>query len=281
MRLVTRAVALLCAVAPSLLAAQAAQPPQTNVLTIYREIIKAGKGPAHASMETAWSWANLQAKAPPYVAETVISGPNEVWYVSAYPTWADYEKGNDSTNMTPALSAVDKRFRSQEDQFLSDARGMTLRPRTELSYGGPADLPNMRYMSATRISVRPGHTAEYEEARKMVKAAHEAAKLTDRYSVWEVTSGAPAGTFYQFVLRKTLAELDSGATIHGPAYTAALGGDEGQKKLAALTSSAVISSETDVLEFTPSQSVPPASWVTANPKMWKRSAPAAAAPKKP
>ncbi len=266
---------------PSLLAAQT-PPPQNNVLSIYREVVKAGKGPAHAAMETAWSWANLQAKTPvPYIAATTLNGPNEVWYISAYPTWAEYEKGNDATNNTPALAAVDKRFRSQEDQFLSDARGMTLRPRTELGYGGPPDLPNMRYLSVTRISVRPGHTAEYEDARKMVKAAHEAAKLTDRYSVWEVTSGAPAGTFYQFVARKTLAELDSGATIHGAAYTAALGGDEGQKKLAALTASAVISSETDILEFTPSQSVPSAAWVTANSKMWKRSAPAAAAPKKP
>jgi hypothetical protein len=276
MSLVTRGFALSLVLAPSLLAAQT-PPPQTNVLQIYREVVKAGKGPAHDAMETAWSWAMIQAKSPnSFIAATVISGPNEVWYIGAFPTWADFEKTNDA-GRAPALAAIDKRFRSQEEQFLSDARGLTLRPRTELSYGGPADLPNMRYMSVTRISVRPGHTAEYEESRKMVKAAHEAAKLTDRYSVWEVTSGAPAGTFYQFVLRKTLAELDSGATIHGPAYTAALGGDEGQKKLAALTSSAVISSETDVLEFTPSQSVAPAEWVTANPKMWKRSAPAAAA----
>ena len=281
MRLVTRGVALLCAVAPSLLAAQGAQPPQSNVLQIYREVVKAGKAPAHNALETAWSWAMIQAKAPSgFIAASVISGPNEMWYIAAFPTWAEFEKLTDA-GRSPTLSAIDKRFRSQEDEFLSDARGMTLRPRTELSYGGPADLPNMRYLSATRISVRPGHTAEYEEARKMVKAAHEAAKLTDKYSVWEVTSGAPAGTFYQFVARKTLAELDSGATIHGAAYTAALGGDEGQKKLAALTSGAVISSETDVLEFTPSQSVPPAGWVEANPKMWKRSAPAAAAPKKP
>lgn len=281
MRLVTRGLALCLVAAPSLLAAQGAQPPQSNVLQIYREIVKTGKGPAHDAMETSWSWAMIEAKSPnPFIAASVISGPNEMWYIAAFPTWADYEKSNQA-GRSPALSAIDKRFRSQEDQFLSDARGMTLRPRTELSYGGPADLPNMRYLSATRISVRPGHTAEYEEGRKMVKAAHEAAKLTDRYSVWEVTSGAPAGTFYQFVARKTLAELDSGATIHGQAYTAALGGEEGQKKLATLTANAVISSETDVLEFTPSQSVPPADWVTANPKMWKRSAPAAAAPKKP
>jgi len=278
MSLVTRGFALSLVLVPSLLAAQT-PPPPNNVLQIYREVVKAGKGPAHDAMETAWSWAVIQAKSPnSFIAASVISGPNEVWYIGAFPTWADLEKANDATNHTPALAAIDKRFRSQEEQFLSDARGMTLRPRAELSYNfNEMNLPNMRYLSVTRVTVRPGHTAEYEESRKMIKAAHEAAKLADGFSIWEVTSGAPAGTFFQFVPRKTLAELDSGATIHGQAYTAALGGDTGQKKLAALAASAIISSETDQLEFTPSQSVPPAAWVTANPKMWKRSAPATAA----
>lgn len=105
--------------------------------------------------------------------------------------------------------------------------------------------------------------------------------LTDRYAIYEVTAGAAATTSYQFVARKTLAELDSGATIHGPAYTAALGGELGQAKVAALTASAVISQETDHFEFTPSQSVPPDAWVTANPGFWKPKAPAPADKKAP
>lgn len=271
---------LLLAGAPSALGAQASAPPPSNVLVVYREVVKVGKGAAHNALETAWSWAQIQAKAPyPFVAATSLTGSNEIWYIAPFPNWAEWEKSNDLTASNATLAAIDKRFRSQEDQFLTEARSMTLRPRPELNYGTPADLPNMRYISATRVSVRPGHTAEYEESRKMVKAAHETAHLTDGFSVWEVTGGAPAGTFYTFVARKSLAELDSGATIHGAAYTAALGGDSGQKKLAALTASAVIGSETDQFEFTPSQSVAPPDWVTANPKMWKRSAPVT--PKKP
>ena len=271
---------LFLAAVPSLLAAQASAPPPTNVLAVYREVVKVGKGAAHNALETAWSWAQIEAKAPyPFIAATALTGPNEIWYIAPYLTWAEYEKSNDATTSNATLAAIDKRFRSQEDQFLTESRGMTLRPRTELGYGPPPDLPNMRYFSATRVSVRPGHTAEYEESRKMVKAAHEAAHLTDHFSIWEVSSGAPAGTFYTLVTRKSLAELDSGATIHGAAYNAALGGDSGQKKLAALNASAIISQETDHFEFTPSQSVAPAEWVTANPKMWKRSAPVA--PKKP
>ena len=264
---------------PSAVLAQTAPMPANNVLSIYRESVKAGKGPAHDAHETAWAGALVAAKSPNrFIAATALTGPSEIWYIAAYPGWADLEKANATGISNPALAAIQKQYVPAESEYLNDARQMTLRPRSELGYGGPGDLPNMRYLSVTRISVRPGHTAEYEEARKMIKAAHEAAKLTDHFSVWESTSGALGSTFYTFVARKTLAELDSAAAIHGAAYTAALGGEEGQKKLAALIGAAVVNQETDHFEFTPSQSVPPDEWVTANPGFWKRKAPAKKTP---
>ena len=259
---------------PSAVLAQTAPMPANNVLSIYRESVKAGKGPAHDAHETAWAGALVAAKSPNrFIAATALTGPSEIWYIAAYPGWADLEKANATAISNPALAAIQKQYVPAESEYLNDARQMTLRPRAELSYGGPGDLPNTRYLSVTRISVRPGHTAEFEEARKMIKAAHEAAKLTDHFSVWESTSGALGSTFYTFVARKTLAELDSAAALHGAAYTAALGGEEGQKKLAALIGGAVVNQETDHFEFTPSQSVPPDEWVTANPGFWKRKAP--------
>jgi hypothetical protein len=266
---------------PVLVQAQAVPMAPTNVLSIFRESVKVGKDAAHDAHETAWAGAMAAAKSPnKFIAMRSLTGPNEIWYISAFPTWADYEKSNDAYKAHPELAEIQKKFSGTENEYLNDARGMTLRPRTELGYGASADLPHMRYMSVTRISVRPGHAAEYEEGRKLAKAAHEAAHLTDHYSIWESTSGAPGSTFYQFTARKTLAELDSTATIHGAAYLAALGGDEGQKKLAALQASAVISQEVDHFEFVPSQSVPPDEWVTANPDMWKRKAMAGKAPAK-
>ena len=258
---------------PAAMHAQTAPMPASSVFSIFRESVKVGKGVAHNAHEVAWARAIAATKDPePFIAMSSLTGPNEIWYMVAYPTWEDYQKSADRDN--PAAAAIDKQFRPAETEYLNDSRGMILRPRTELSYGGPADLPNMRYVSVTRVSVRPGHTSEFEDARKMVKAAHEAAHLTDRYAVYEVTSGAPAGTFYQMVARRTLAELDSGGVVHGEAYRAALGGEEGQKKLAALTAAAVISQETNHFEFTPSQSVPPPAWITANPGFWKPKAPA-------
>ncbi len=264
-------ISLACVIAtPAALVAQAAPMPPTSVLSVFRESVKVGKGAAHDAHEAAWARALIAAKTTDrFIAMTSLSGPNEIWYLATYPTWADYQKTNDANRANAALSAIDKQYRPAESEYLSDSRGMTLRQRTEFSYGGPTDLPHMRFMSVTRVSVRPGHTAEYEEARAMVKAAHEAAHLTDSFSIWEVTAGAPAGTFLTIVARRSLAELDSAGMIHNAAYNTALGGAEGQKKLNALQANAIASQETDHFEFTPSQSVAPEEWIASDPGFWK------------
>ncbi len=260
----------LTALAPAALGAQTAPAAQVNnVLTVYRETVKVGKGAAHDAHEDAWARAVVAAKAPaPMLAMTAMTGAPENWYMSAYPTWADYEKAN-KANESSALAAIQKQYSSLEGEYLTDGRLMVLTFRGDLSYGGPADLPASRYFSVTRISVRPGQNAGYEENRKMVKAAHESAKLTDKYSMWQAASGAPAGTYFLFVARKSLGEIDEGASIHGEAYQAALGGPEAQKKMTANAAAAIISSQTDNFAFAPQQSIPPPEWVTADPAFWK------------
>lgn len=266
--------------APAVLAAQNPPMPVTNVLSVFRETVKVGKGGAHDAHETAWARALSGAKgADPFIAMSSVTGPNEIWYLQAFPTWEAYQKSTDNTRDNAALAAIDKQFRGMEGEYLNDSRGMTLRLRSELSYGGPADLPNMRYISVTRVSVRPGHTSEFEEARRLINEAHVKAALVEKWVIYEVSSGAPSGTFYIFIARPSLAEIDQAATIHGPAYVTALGGEEGQKKVAALIGSAVISQQTDHFAFTPSQSVPPPEWVTSNPGFWKPKAMAAPAKK--
>ena len=252
----------------ALWAQSAAAPPAYNVLTVYRETVKPGKSTAHDAHESAWAAAVAAAKPPNgFLAITAMTGPAESWYISPFATWDAYEKSN-KAGEAPALAAISKQYSSVEGEYLSDGRRMVLTAVPELSYGGPADLAACRYFSVTRVTVRPGHNAEFDENRKIAKAAHESAKLTDSFSIWRVAAGAPAGTYYQFVARKSLAEIDGGAAIHGAAYQAALGGPEGQKKLDALAAAAIISSETDHFAFAPQQSIPPPEWVKADPGFW-------------
>ena len=256
---------------PAAAGAQAApNAPAIQVLTVYRETVKPGKGGAHDAHEVAWVGALAAAKSPTtMLAISAMSGPAENWYMSLYSTWAAYEKASKAADASPAIAAIGKQYSAMEGDFLSDARMMVLTSREDLSYGGPADLASTRYFSVTRITVRPGHAAEYEENRKLVKAAHESARLADRYSIWQAASGAPTGTYFLFVARKSLAELDD-ATLHaGADYLAALGGADGQKKMAANTANAVASQQADLFAVAPHQSVPSPEWVTADPGYWK------------
>ncbi len=273
-RITSSILVVLGVVIPVALLAQAAAPPVYNVLSVYRETVKVGKGSAHDAHEVAWAGALVAAKNPTgFLAISAMTGPSENWYISPFATWADYEKSNKATEDTPALAAIQKRYSAMEGDYLTDGRMMLLTAARDLSYGA-ADLAASRYFSVTRITVRPGHNAEYEESRRMVKAAHESAKLTDSFTLWRVNSGAPAGTYYQFVARKSFGEIDEAAAMHGPAYQAALGGADGQKKLDALAASAIISSQVDHFAFAPQQSIPPADWVKADPGFWARKPPA-------
>jgi hypothetical protein len=264
--------AVLSLAIPAVLLAQAtAAPPTFNVLTVYRETVKPGRSDAHDAHEIAWAGALAAAKSPSgFLAVTAMTGPAENWYIAPYATWADYEKTRKANNDNAAFAAINKRYDAVEGDYLSDGRMMILTAMPDLSYGASADLAASRYFSVTRITVRPGHTAEYEDSRKTIKAAHESAKVKDSFSIWRAASGAPVGTYYQFVARKTLGELDEMAALHGAAYQAALGGVDGQKKLDAIAASAIVSSEVDVFAFAPQQSMPPAEWVTADPKFWAR-----------
>ena len=204
-----------------------------------------------------------------FLALSSTTGPRENWYVSGFPSYAEYARLGKAFSAIPALPAVGTRLDPQEGDLLSDARGMMLLIREDLGYGTPANLATMRYMSISRISVRPGHVPEFEDARKLIRQAHETAHLTDSYAVYEATAGAPAGTFYIFVSRKSLAELDDGPRIHGTEYTTALGGEDGRRKMAAMAANYLNNSQTDHFAFVPSQSVVSAKWAAADSTYWK------------
>lgn len=265
------ALALAAPMSPVALAQAPSSPPNPySVLFVGREAVKAGKGFAHDKLESDWARALAAAKMPyGFIALTAITGPKENWYVSGYPTYAEYARLNMAFGAMPKVQAVIGRMDPQEADLLSDTRGMMLLLREDLGYGPPVSLPTMRYMSISRISVRPGHVPDFEDARKVIRQAHETAKLTDSYSVYEATAGAPAGTFFIFVPRKSLADLDEGPRIHGADYTAALGGEEGRRKMAAMVANYLNNSQTDHFAFVPSQSVVSPQWAAADSAYWK------------
>jgi hypothetical protein len=262
------AFALVVATSASLGAQAVPAPSPYKVLSITREAVKPGRAAAHDKLESEWARAEMAAGSPyHFLGIRSLTGPRETWFLSGFPSWAEYSRVGKAYNDAQALAAVDARMAPQESELLTDARSMMLVLRDSLSYG-QGDLPNMRFFSISRVSVRPGHTAEFVDQRKAIKAAHETAHVADSYSVYEVTAGAPAGTFFIFVGRKSLSELDDASTVHGAAYLAALGGDEGRTRNAAAVANFEVSSQTDLFAFLPKQSMVSAEWAKSDPSYW-------------
>jgi quinol monooxygenase YgiN len=260
--------------APVAVAAQEmAAPPWLSVI---REVVKPGKGPAHAKHEVAWARALEAAKYPgSSLGLNSMSGPNENWWLTGVGSMAELEKLNAAYAASPALNAVDDKFVPPEADYLNNTFVMLARHRDDLSYSSGMPMSAMRYMAVTTITVRPGHGDEFVEARKTIKAAHEKSKAKDGFAVYQVSAGAATGTYLIFAAKASMAELDTNP--HSPAYTAALGGPDGQKKLADMAGSYTGTSTANLFRVDPQISVLNKNWYDADP-YWKPKAPAA--PKK-
>jgi hypothetical protein len=262
------AATLLLAFGSTAVAQESTPPP--NIVQIFREEVKPGHGAAHARTEAGWPRAFAKANWPThYLAVTSVTGPPDAWFIAGYESMAAWEQDQKNIEKNTALQAETDRLSEQDSQHLSGVRSVVARYRADLSHRPGVSIPNMRYFSIAVVRVRPGHTEEYEEVRKMVKAAHEKAGLKDNHSVFQVIAGMPSGTFLVFTPMKSLAEVDAGPQLHGESYQAAMGGEDGQKKLRELVSASVITGETQIFAFSPGMSYPSKEWIAADPGYWK------------
>jgi hypothetical protein len=255
--------------------------PAPKLIQIYREMVKPGRGAAHAKLEAGWPKAYKASKnSAHYLAMTSITGPNEAWFVSGYDSYEAMEKQTKAEESDTALSAELSRLQAADGEFLESTRSITARFREELSLRPPLNMGSYRYLSVTTIRVRPGMGSKFIELRKIIKAAHEKAGMKDYYSVFEVQSGMSGPAFLIFVPMKSLKEVDEAGPLHtSAAYREALGGDDGEKKMTELASAAVMSNEGAIFGFSPKMSVPPPEYLSGNADYWNPKPTMAATPK--
>lgn len=269
-RRVTVLIACCTLLAPWLAVAQNQTPqPPPKVLRIGREDVKPGKEAAHEKMETAWARAFIDAKVPQnWIGMTPVTGGNEAWYVTGLESLAEYEQGQQAMDKMAGARALGEKYSSQESEFLSGIHNIMGDLREDLSYRGDATpIGKMRYLYITITRVRPGHDADFVEITKAAKAAHEKVNVPERWFVYQITLGMPRGTFLTVQPLKSLADVDAFPQTHGQAYRDAIG-DDGRKKLAELTSSGVLTAETNVFQFSPAMSIPPKVVVDGDPDFW-------------
>ena len=273
------AVVLLLSVAWPAMAQEGAPP---NVIQIYREEVKPGKGAAHEKVEAGWPRAFAKAKSPThYLAMTSVSGPTEAWFITGHDSLAAWEKDTQNNDKNPALSAELLQLSAQDGELLSNVRSVVAVYRPEMSYrANGINIGEMRYFYVTTVRLRPG--SSYSDMNKITLAAHEKANVPERWAVFQVTYGMPSGTYLFIQPLKSLAEVDAFPQTHGEAYQAAIG-EDGTKKLRELANAGVISTETNIFAFSPKMSYPSEKTIAADPAFWapKPKAPAAKPAPKP
>ena len=240
------------------------------VLQIVREDIKTGMMEAHSreANATVRIWAKAKSPHQRLAMVPIAGNQNEVTYLWPFPSFADYEKAQkDLDKIGETFKADFDRTRHAGEDYHSAQRDMLCRLRADLSYNLPAgDRAKMRFMRVETIRVKPGHIQEFEEARRIVNAAHVKAKVDEHMAVYQVVGGAQAGTY--IVLIPWTSMDDSNLLPHGKAYQDALG-EDGAKKVAQIANEAILFDDISIYALVPQLSYLLPATVASDPDYWK------------
>lgn len=249
-----------------------------KVIQVQREFLKPGKaGAIHDRSEVNFVQAMARAKSPThYIALNSLSGKSRALYLTAYDSFAAWQKDEDAVMKNASLSSEIDRVIAADGELLESSDQAVLYYQDDMSYHPRPDLTNTRYLELTAFHLNPGHHQDWSEIVKMVKAAHDKAGTHANWAMYELEYGG-ADEYVIFSADTGLDEIDQGFA-EGKQFQEAMG-DDGMKKLDELSARAIASSDSELFEINPHQSYPPEEWVKGNPNFWKPKMMNAATPK--
>lgn len=267
-------IALTALCAGGAIAVLAQAPGAPPVIQVGRELIKEGKSAAHEKTEAAYVRAFRKADYPGhYLALSSMSGPNEVWFVEAFPSFEMSEKWQAESEKEPLKSAVEEAD-AQDGALRERSNSMWAVYRPQLSYrADKLDVGKMRFVRVFTYHVRPGHTAEFLAEAPVVIRAYERANADRCFLGYEVKAGAPAGTFLFLEGLTSLKPLDS-MDEQAQAFASALGAD-GLKKVNEFDAAAVSLEEVNLFQVSPKMSYVSKTTEDEDPAFWRPKPPAA------
>jgi len=245
-----------------------------KVLQIIAEQVKPGRGAAHTKSESAWVAALRKAGDTSYYL--AMTGGGEALYMTPWDSYEAIEKAEKTYDANTALVAEIDRISAQDGELLSGTRAMMAELVPDISYHAEWDTAKMRYFEVTTVRLNPGYGRDFTQLRKQVNEAHDKAKVDERWAIYEVVTGAPAGTYLIIQPHVSLADWDKSEEQHGKDYQDALG-DDTRARTRDFQRSAVKSSQTELYEFSPKMSYLSKAFTDRDPDYWTpKPAPAAA-----
>lgn len=246
-------------------------PPPPKIIQIVREEIKTGRMPAHTveANNVVQIWQKAKSPYHRLAMIPVAGNENEVMYVWPFASYADVEKSvRDLDQISTVTYKADfdriAQANGGEDNHVSQRDSIAVL-REDLSYRPGVDMSKIRYMRVETVRVKPGTSDSWEEARKIVKAAHEKANIDENYAIFQVVGGQQAGTYLLFIPWKSLDGL--GTLPHGKEYWDAMGEDN-RTRMNKLYSDSIVLDDVGVYALAPQLSYVSSSMIAADPGFW-------------
>lgn len=254
MKTLTQTAWLLMVVAAAPLPAQMTSPQAPPpILMISRELVKPGKTSAHNQWEAGWPAAFAKANYPThYIGMNSVSGLNEAWFITGYPSFDAVEKDQARMDSDQSLSAEQRRLYAGESDFVANTRTVFAAYVPTASYKPNVDIWKMRYFEIITFSMKPGHAGDFLKAAGIVRDGYTKAGLDQPWAIYRAVSGVPSGTFYVFLPRLSLAALDRSRS-DDEAMGRALGSEQ-MNALDKLVADGVASEQSQIFAFNPKMS---------------------------
>jgi hypothetical protein len=275
-----KVVAVLAALA-SLSSPLAAQEPiaAPPVMRITVEDIKPGSMGAHErSVGSYMAFFNRAQVPQPRIGMVPVAGDqNQVVYLEGFPSFEALEAADNKLAATisgsPALAAEMESLEKSGGPLHSSQRTMIAVLRSDLSYRplSVSAVGKSRFFGVTTIRLKVGRASDYESYVKQTNRAREKAGLAESSAVYQVTSGAPIGTFMTFTANRSLAEMDAaraGMAARNKAVDEALGGEEVVRQRRATIEEIVLDGRTALYALNPRLGTPVAQIASADPEFW-------------
>jgi hypothetical protein len=262
--------------------AQQAPSAPPAVLQIYRDPVKPSKMAEYSRIEGEAAQVCARASTWPYLAIQSITGPQEVWFISGFDSYAAMEHSADPFARNAALSAELNRLLEAKASLVAEPRAVYAHYRDDLSSNAGLVQPRTRFFTVTIVTVRPGHEREYEEIHRTLKAARQRAGTADNRVVYQIVSGMPRNVYLIFSTHQSLQNAGVALDPAVDDYSADVD-DPARSRLDEFTRVSALSSETWLFSVSPAMSNPAGEWIADDPEFWRSSPPLQrqAAPKKP
>lgn len=243
------------------------------VIGVFREMIKEGKTAAHEKVESEYARAFRKAKfSSNYLALSSMSGPSEVCFLEAYPSFAAVEQSEKEVGKEPLKSELEA-LDARDGELRTRSTGMYAVYRKNMSYRPEqANIGKLRYVMISTYRVRLGREEEMVAGMKSILGALEKANNDMPFLAYQVMVGAPEGVYLFFSGMPSLNVLDE-EPARQKAFMEAMGMED-FRKLMKGTGDVFASMETTLFSVSPRMSYVSKETEDVDPGFWMPKPPA-------